>query len=96
MLVVEVDNLNPKTLQAGLSGLLHVCGTAVDTRCAVGAAHVAEFGGYNIVVAMAGDGPPNQFSILSGAIQIRTIEKFSPISTASCGVAMAFSSLPGP
>src|SRR5437868_1238182 len=74
VLVVEVDRVDPQPLQAGLAGLLHIVGAAVDAVSAAGLAGLAEFGGDDDIVRPAFEGAAEQLLIVAPAIHIRAVE----------------------
>ena len=78
MLIIEIDDIDPKPLEARLAGLDNVGGTAVD---AIGAARppgLAEFARDHDIVAPALQGPAEQFLVLAPAIHVRTVEMIDP------------------
>src|SRR5947207_776952 len=74
VLVVEVDRVDPEPLQAGLAGLLHVFGAAVDAVGAAGLAGLAEFGGDDDLVRPALQRAAEQFLVVAPAIHVRAVE----------------------
>src|SRR5690242_18985878 len=53
VLVIEIDDVDPEPLQAGLAGLGHIAGAAVDAVGAARPAGLAEFGRDHDAVAPA-------------------------------------------
>src|SRR5437764_6831961 len=78
VLVIEVDRIDAEALQAGLAGLLHISGAAVDAIGAAGLSGLAELGGDDDFVAL---GPrelaqraAKQFLVMAPAIHVRAVE----------------------
>ena len=76
VLVVEVDVVEVEAFEAGVAGLADVFGAAVDAEeFAVGAAHVAELGGEDDVVAAVADGAADELLVASGAVHVCGVEE---------------------
>jgi hypothetical protein len=74
VLVIEIDDLQAKTLQARLAGLHDVLGTAVDSLLAVGALGLAELGCDDDLVAPALERAPEQLLVVPPAIHVGRVE----------------------
>src|SRR3546814_10557217 len=71
-----VDVVHAQALQAGVAGLRHVLGRAVDAQeVAVGRAHVAELGGEHDLVATRGQHLGQQPLVLTDAVHVGGVER---------------------
>ncbi len=75
VLVVQVDMVGAKALQAGIAGRGDIFRPAVDPAAAVGQADIAELAGQDHPVAAAGDRPAHQVLVAAVAIGIRRVEE---------------------
>src|SRR2546428_71356 len=72
MLVVEIDVIGPKPLQAAFAGLFHIVALAADAASVriVGVAHDPELGGQDDLIALACDGAPHLCHTLLAGISM--------------------------
>jgi hypothetical protein len=76
MLIVKIDHIGAKALQAGVAGLLHVFRRAFYAqKFAVGSAHVAELGGQLDFAAAVFDRASDQLFIFARAIHVSRIKE---------------------
>src|SRR5437588_10647168 len=68
VLIIEIDDIDPKPLEARLAGLDNIGGTAVDAVGAARPAGLAEFGCDHDAVAPALPCPAEQFFVLAPAL----------------------------
>jgi len=76
VLVVEVDDVDPEALQAGVAGGPDVVRVAVDTHPrAVWLALVAELGREHNLIPAAGDGTADELLVGEGAVHVGGVEQ---------------------
>ena len=76
MLVVEVDHVDAKPPQAGVTAGFHVLRSPVDAKEApVGAAHIAELGGDDDMLAIARQTAPDELFVAADPVHVGGVEE---------------------
>ena len=76
MLVVEVDRVDAEPLEARLAAATHVGGAAVDAdEGAIAAAHIAELGCEDDLLAAVADRAADKLLVLAHAVDVGGVEK---------------------